>query len=57
MRYDKLNHLPVLINLGRGAMTKSQIRTALSEWDELFKYIEYLEDENIAMGERLIEFD
>lgn len=57
MNLQELKWLPILINLGRGAMTNDHIEIALKEWDELFKYIEKLEIDNCEMGERLVELD
>ena len=57
MNLQELKWLPVLINLGRGAMTAEQIEIAKKEWDQLFEYIEQLEKHNCEMGERLVELD
>lgn len=53
MKYDKLKHFLVLINLGRGAMSKDEVEAAKQEWDELYQYIEYLEIENKVMEDEL----
>jgi len=46
MNKQELKWLPVLINVGREAMTGEQIDIALKEWDKLFEYIEKLEKDN-----------
>ena len=53
----ELKYLPVLINLGRGALTKEKIELARKEWGALIEYIEQLEEDNCRMGEMLVNND